>query len=265
MRACICAIIIALSAVTVGAGSANAQWRVSTTGQPMAESSGSQGLGVGVTCVDGRRSVAIILPGEDLTYGSVGTRWSDGTTTAYTFRTGGARGVTPGALIGTSAVPDFERMIDKLRRLNSVTLRVRLRRTDGILRTRSACLGLRGLSARSAARVGGRLSGARRHRRDDRHAPWRLKSKQKRPRSPPWCTARSRSSGSVRVPMGRRLAGAEVQRVPVEGQSPRHRDLPRRPNRAPEHLRGVGTARLRVRYRRVDGQRGGCEGTPGRM
>ena len=86
----------------------------------MAEAIGSRGLGVGVICSSNRRqSVTIILPGERLEASHVQARWSDGTTDEYRFHVEGN-----GHLVGSASSADFQQMIDKLRRLNSVTLRV---------------------------------------------------------------------------------------------------------------------------------------------
>ena len=97
-----------------------AQWRVSTDGGlPMAQNIGGDGLGVGVICENGRQSVMVMLPGEDLASRSVVARWSDGTENEYNFRL-----TSDGYLMGTTATVNFRQMITKLRRLNSVTLTV---------------------------------------------------------------------------------------------------------------------------------------------
>lgn len=113
--------VVAVVAVALPSGGAVAQWRVDTAGgPPMAEAIGAAGLAVGVICsADRRQSVMIILPGEPLESGLVHARWSDGTTDEYRFHVDGN-----GHLVGSASVQDFERMIGKFRRLNSVTVRV---------------------------------------------------------------------------------------------------------------------------------------------
>ncbi len=120
-----------------------AQWRVSTDGPPMAENSGGAGLGVGVICENGRQSVMVMLPGEDLASRSVVARWSDGTENEYNFRL-----TSDGYLMGTTAIVNFQQMITKLRRLNSVTLTVG-RSGD---RTLTDTIGLAG-SSRAIGRI----------------------------------------------------------------------------------------------------------------
>ena len=91
----------------------------------MAETIGSRGLGVEVVCSPNRRrSVMLILPGEPLGSGNVSARWSDGSADEYRFDVD-----RNGPLVGSELATDFQRMIGKLRRLNSVTLRVT--RPDG--------------------------------------------------------------------------------------------------------------------------------------
>ena len=86
----------------------------------MALANGSRGLAVGVTCSsNGRESVLVVLPGERLESGRVHAHWSDGTTDEYRFNVD-----EHGDLVGSALSADFQRMIGKLRRLNSVTLRV---------------------------------------------------------------------------------------------------------------------------------------------
>ena len=93
----------------------------------MAQNIGGDGLGVGVICENGRQSVMVMLPGEDLASRSVVARWSDGTENEYNFRL-----TSDGYLMGTTATVNFRQMITKLRRLNSVTLTVG-RSGDGTL------------------------------------------------------------------------------------------------------------------------------------
>ncbi|MCY4506733.1 MAG: hypothetical protein OXG35_07200 [Acidobacteria bacterium] len=151
--------VAAVIAVGLPSGAA-AQWRVSTAGgAPMAEAIGSRGLGVGVFCSsNSRQSVTVILPGEPLEAGRVQARWSDGTTDEYRFRVDGN-----GHLIGSALSTDFQRMIDKLRRLNSVTLRVTRSNGQGFEDT----VGLSG-SSRAIGQI--TCGGPRESRRVDRSA-----------------------------------------------------------------------------------------------
>ena len=104
----------------------------------MAEAIGSRGLGVGVVCSPNRRrSVMLILLGEPLGSGNVSARWSDGYADEYRFDVD-----RNGHLVGSELATDFQRMIGKLRRLNSVTLRVT--RPDG--QTFEDTIGLSGSS-----------------------------------------------------------------------------------------------------------------------
>ena len=122
----------------------------------MAEAIGSRGLGVGVVCSPNRRrSVMIILPGEPLGSGNVSARWSDGSADEYRFDVD-----RNGHLVGSELATDFQRMIGKLRRLNSVTLRVRS--PDG--QTFEDTIGLSG-SSRAIGRIA--CGGPRELRRTD--------------------------------------------------------------------------------------------------
>ena len=88
----------------------------------------------------------------------VRARWSDGTTDEYRFHVDGN-----GHLVGSASSADFERMIDKLRRLNSVTLRVTRSNGQGFEDT----VGLSG-SSRAIGQI--TCGGPRESRRVDRSA-----------------------------------------------------------------------------------------------